>query len=134
MDPSSDRFYSLFPKAEPPLPCSRFRFAEFRYLRRGDPLQRETAVIFLPDVWSCMPSLEEWEALCQQKAEKAPLPSPSPEEKAEMVRVGCHKAKSNGSKGLITHSCQDLSVMLLKRMWRYQKQPLTRKWRPMHRK
>ncbi|XP_077662061.1 cell cycle and apoptosis regulator protein 2 isoform X2 [Eretmochelys imbricata] len=65
--------------------CTKwFRFAEFRYLRRGDPLQRETAVIFLPDVWSCMPSLEEWEALCQQKAEKAPLPSPSQEEKAEM--------------------------------------------------
>lgn len=67
--------------------CTKwFRFAEFRYLRQGDPSQRETVVIFLPDVWSCMPPLEEWEALCQQKAEKAPLPPPSPsrEEKAEM--------------------------------------------------
>ncbi|XP_034617760.1 cell cycle and apoptosis regulator protein 2 isoform X2 [Trachemys scripta elegans] len=65
--------------------CTKwFRFAEFRYLRQGDPSQRETVVIFLPDVWSCMPPLEEWEALCQQKAEKAPLPPPSPEEKPEM--------------------------------------------------
>lgn len=67
--------------------CTKwFRFAEFRYLRQGDPSQRETVVIFLPDVWSCMPPLEEWETLCQQKAEKAPLPPPSPsrEEKAEM--------------------------------------------------
>ncbi|XP_053873332.1 cell cycle and apoptosis regulator protein 2 isoform X2 [Malaclemys terrapin pileata] len=65
--------------------CTKwFRFAEFRYLRQGDPSQRETVVIFLPDVWSCMPPLEEWEALCQQKPEKAPLPPPSPEEKPEM--------------------------------------------------
>ncbi|KAM7153287.1 cell cycle and apoptosis regulator protein 2 isoform 2-T2 [Macrochelys suwanniensis] len=65
--------------------CTKwFRFAEFRYLHQGDPSQRETVVVFLPDVWSCMPSLEEWEALCQQKAEKAPLPPSSPEEKAEM--------------------------------------------------
>lgn len=65
--------------------CTKwFRFAEFRYLRQGDPSQRETVVIFLPDVWSCMPSLEEWEALCQQKAEKAPLLPSFPEEKAEM--------------------------------------------------
>ncbi|TFK08166.1 acetylserotonin O-methyltransferase [Platysternon megacephalum] len=65
--------------------CTKwFRFAEFRYLRQGDGSQRETVVIFLPDVWSCMPPLEEWESLCQQKAEKAPLPPPSPEEKAEM--------------------------------------------------
>uniref|UniRef100_A0A8C8S882 Cell cycle and apoptosis regulator 2 n=1 Tax=Pelusios castaneus TaxID=367368 RepID=A0A8C8S882_9SAUR len=59
--------------------CTKWvRFAEFRYLRQGDPSQKETVVVFLPDIWSCMPSLEEWEALCQKKAEN------SPEEKAEM--------------------------------------------------
>lgn len=31
-------------------------------------------VVYLPDVWTIMPTLEEWEALCQQKAaEAAPL-------------------------------------------------------------
>uniref|UniRef100_A0A8D0L8T2 Cell cycle and apoptosis regulator 2 n=1 Tax=Sphenodon punctatus TaxID=8508 RepID=A0A8D0L8T2_SPHPU len=62
--------------------CTKwFRFAEFRYLHEGDPSERQQTVVFLPDVWSCMPSLEEWETLCQRKAEKA---SPAPEEKAEM--------------------------------------------------
>ncbi|XP_062994996.1 cell cycle and apoptosis regulator protein 2 [Elgaria multicarinata webbii] len=61
--------------------CTKwFRFAEFRYLREGSPAHQEKTVIFLPDIWSCMPSLEEWEALCKQKAEKAP----PTEEKAEM--------------------------------------------------
>ncbi|KAL8173929.1 UNVERIFIED_CONTAM: hypothetical protein K2H54_034874 [Gekko kuhli] len=58
-----------------------FRFAEFRYLHEGSPSRQEQVVVFLPDIWSCMPSLEEWEALCKQKAEKAPPPS---EEKVEM--------------------------------------------------
>ncbi|KYO44490.1 cell cycle and apoptosis regulator protein 2 isoform X2 [Alligator mississippiensis] len=60
--------------------CTKWvRFAEFRYLHQGEPAQQEKVVVFLPDVWSCMPSLEQWEALCQQKAEKVPLPPPSPE-------------------------------------------------------
>ncbi|XP_053125441.1 cell cycle and apoptosis regulator protein 2 isoform X2 [Hemicordylus capensis] len=62
--------------------CTKwFRFAEFRYLCEGSPSHPEQTVVFLPDVWSCMPSLEEWEALCKQKAEKVPLPL---EEKAEV--------------------------------------------------
>ncbi|XP_054854174.1 cell cycle and apoptosis regulator protein 2 isoform X2 [Eublepharis macularius] len=62
--------------------CTKwFRFADFRYLHEGSPSCQEQTVVFLPDIWSCMPSLEEWEALCKQKAEKAPPPS---EEKIEM--------------------------------------------------
>nr|XP_034995580.1 cell cycle and apoptosis regulator protein 2 isoform X1 [Zootoca vivipara] len=62
--------------------CTKwFRFAEFRYLREGNPSHQERTVVFLPDIWSCMPSLEEWEASCKQKAEKAAAPS---EEKVEM--------------------------------------------------
>ncbi|XP_061449393.1 cell cycle and apoptosis regulator protein 2 isoform X2 [Rhineura floridana] len=62
--------------------CTKwFQFAEFRYLREGSPSHQERTMVFLPDIWSCMPSLEEWEALCKQKAEKAPPPS---EEKAKM--------------------------------------------------
>ncbi|XP_053222988.1 cell cycle and apoptosis regulator protein 2 isoform X4 [Podarcis raffonei] len=65
--------------------CTKwFRFAEFRYLREGNPSHQERTVVFLPDIWSCMPSLEEWEASCKQKAEKAAAPS---EEKVEMVAV-----------------------------------------------
>ncbi|KAJ6653720.1 hypothetical protein lerEdw1_008791, partial [Lerista edwardsae] len=61
--------------------CTKwFRFAEFRYLREGSPSHPEQTVVFLPDVWSCMPSLEEWEALCKQKTEKA---APSSDGKAE---------------------------------------------------
>ncbi|XP_066495286.1 cell cycle and apoptosis regulator protein 2 isoform X2 [Tiliqua scincoides] len=59
--------------------CTKwFRFAEFRYLCEGNPSHPEQTVVFLPDVWSCMPSLEEWEASCKQKAEKV---SPSSSEK-----------------------------------------------------
>lgn len=59
--------------------CTKwFRFAEFRYLREGNPSHPEQTVVFLPDIWSCMPSLEEWEALCKQKADKA---SPSSDDK-----------------------------------------------------
>ncbi|XP_062452967.1 cell cycle and apoptosis regulator protein 2 isoform X2 [Rhea pennata] len=65
--------------------CTKWvRFAEFRYLREGDPSQREVVVVFLPDIWGCMPSLEEWEASCQPKAEKVPSPPPSPGDKAVM--------------------------------------------------
>ncbi|XP_067399782.1 cell cycle and apoptosis regulator protein 2 isoform X2 [Emydura macquarii macquarii] len=65
--------------------CTQWvRFAEFRYLQQGDPSQKETVVVFLPNIWSCMPSLEAWEALCQQKAEKPPS---SPEAKAELEVV-----------------------------------------------
>nr|XP_020635995.1 cell cycle and apoptosis regulator protein 2 [Pogona vitticeps] len=62
--------------------CTKwFRFAEFIYLREGSQSHQEQTVVFLPDIWSCMPSLEEWETLCKQKAEKPPAPS---EEKSEM--------------------------------------------------
>nr|XP_008118370.2 PREDICTED: cell cycle and apoptosis regulator protein 2 [Anolis carolinensis] len=60
--------------------CTKWlRFAEFRYLREGNPSHQEQTVVFLPDVWSCMPSLEEWEALCKQKAEKNPSAPPQEE-------------------------------------------------------
>uniref|UniRef100_A0A1W7RF20 p30 DBC protein n=1 Tax=Agkistrodon contortrix contortrix TaxID=8713 RepID=A0A1W7RF20_AGKCO len=63
--------------------CTKwYRFAEFRYLREGNPSCQEQTVVFLPDLWSLMPSLEEWEASCKQKAEKATPPS---EEKSETV-------------------------------------------------
>ena len=36
-------------------------------------------VVYLPDIWTIMPTLEEWEALCQQKAaEAAPPPQEVP--------------------------------------------------------
>lgn len=57
-----------------PLPCSplsaRYRFAEIRYHRPEElhkgrlvPARVETVVLFLPDVWSCMPSRLEWQGL-----------------------------------------------------------------------
>ncbi|XP_062927577.1 cell division cycle and apoptosis regulator protein 1 isoform X2 [Mobula hypostoma] len=58
-----------------------YRFAEIRYHRpeehhkgRTVPAHVETVVIFLPDVWHCLPTRSEWEALSrgykQQLAEK----------------------------------------------------------------
>lgn len=58
--------------------CTKWwRFAEFQYLQPGPPRQLHTVVVYLPDVWTIMPTLEEWEALCQQKATEA---APQPQE------------------------------------------------------
>lgn len=54
---------------------SRWRFAEFQYLQPGPSRQLQTVVVYLPDVWTIMPTLEEWEALCQQKAAEAAAPA-----------------------------------------------------------
>ncbi|XP_066839489.1 cell cycle and apoptosis regulator protein 2 isoform X1 [Anser cygnoides] len=63
--------------------CTKWvRFAEFRYLREGDASRREVVVVFLPDVWGCMPSLEEWEASGQLREEKGTSLPPSPEDTA----------------------------------------------------
>ena len=63
---------------------TRWRFAEFQYLQPGPPRQLHTVVVYLPDVWTIMPTLEEWEALCQQKATEA---ASQPQE-ASGVRLG----------------------------------------------
>uniref|UniRef100_A0A8D1SND6 Cell cycle and apoptosis regulator 2 n=1 Tax=Sus scrofa TaxID=9823 RepID=A0A8D1SND6_PIG len=62
--------------------CTKWwRFAEFQYLQPGPPRRLQTVVVYLPDVWTIMPTLEEWEALCQQKvAETAPPPQEVPAE------------------------------------------------------
>ncbi|XP_061056671.1 cell cycle and apoptosis regulator protein 2 isoform X2 [Eubalaena glacialis] len=61
--------------------CTKWwRFAEFQYLQLGPPRRLQTVVVYLPDIWTIMPTLEEWEALCQQKAaEAAPPPQEVPE-------------------------------------------------------
>ncbi|XP_012889897.1 PREDICTED: cell cycle and apoptosis regulator protein 2 isoform X2 [Dipodomys ordii] len=62
--------------------CTKWwRFAEFQYLQPGPPRRLHTVVIYLPDIWTIMPTLEEWEALCQQKATEAdPPPQDAPSE------------------------------------------------------
>ncbi|KAB0396376.1 hypothetical protein E2I00_016951, partial [Balaenoptera physalus] len=62
--------------------CTKWwRFAEFQYLQLGPPRRLQTVVVYLPDIWTIMPTLEEWEALCQQKAaEAAPPPQEVPVE------------------------------------------------------
>uniref|UniRef100_A0A8C5K6A2 Cell cycle activator and apoptosis regulator 2 n=1 Tax=Jaculus jaculus TaxID=51337 RepID=A0A8C5K6A2_JACJA len=56
--------------------CTKWwRFAEFQYLQPGPPRRLHTVVVYLPDIWTIMPTLEEWEALCQQKATEAAPPS-----------------------------------------------------------
>jgi len=54
------------------VPAYRYRFVEL-YYRRGEtthkgktvPARVETVVIFLPDVWSCLPTRVEWEEVRQ---------------------------------------------------------------------
>ncbi|EHB06021.1 Protein KIAA1967 [Heterocephalus glaber] len=62
--------------------CTKWwRFAEFQYLQPGPPRRLHTVVVYLPDIWTIMPTLEEWDALCQQKAaEAAPPPQEAPGE------------------------------------------------------
>ncbi|XP_063090930.1 cell cycle and apoptosis regulator protein 2 isoform X4 [Cavia porcellus] len=62
--------------------CTKWwRFAEFQYLQPGPPRRLHTVVVYLPDIWTIMPTLEEWDALCQQKAaEAAPPPQEVPGE------------------------------------------------------
>ncbi|XP_036710252.1 cell cycle and apoptosis regulator protein 2 isoform X2 [Balaenoptera acutorostrata] len=61
--------------------CTKWwRFAEFQYLQLGPPRRLQTVVVYLPDIWTIMPTLEEWEALCQQKAAEA---APPPQEETE---------------------------------------------------
>ncbi|KFO38124.1 Protein KIAA1967 [Fukomys damarensis] len=62
--------------------CTKWwRFAEFQYLQPGPPRRLHTVVVHLPDIWTIMPTLEEWDALCQQKAaEAAPPPQEAPGE------------------------------------------------------
>lgn len=62
-------------KLVPPFAMCRWRFAEFQYLQPGPPRRLQTVVVYLPDVWTIMPTLEEWEALCQQKAAEAAPPT-----------------------------------------------------------
>ncbi|XP_019487126.1 PREDICTED: cell cycle and apoptosis regulator protein 2 isoform X1 [Hipposideros armiger] len=69
--------------------CTKWwRFAEFQYLQPGPPRRLQTVVVYLPDVWTIMPTLEEWEALCQQKAAEAAPPAqemPAETEPAEQA-------------------------------------------------
>ncbi|XP_060642916.2 cell cycle and apoptosis regulator protein 2 [Anolis sagrei] len=77
--------------------CTKWlRFAEFRYLREGNPSHQEQTVVFLPDVWSCMPSLEEWEASCKQKAEKTPPPPAPPQEEAAGMEEEAERSSETG--------------------------------------
>nr|XP_033805746.1 cell cycle and apoptosis regulator protein 2 [Geotrypetes seraphini]XP_033805747.1 cell cycle and apoptosis regulator protein 2 [Geotrypetes seraphini]XP_033805748.1 cell cycle and apoptosis regulator protein 2 [Geotrypetes seraphini] len=72
-----------------------YRFAEFRYVCHGTSQQVTKVVVFLPDLWTCMPSLVEWEALCQQKTlnkeEESPPSSSSPVPKEEEAEAEAEK-------------------------------------------
>uniref|UniRef100_A0A672S3B7 Cell division cycle and apoptosis regulator protein 1 n=1 Tax=Sinocyclocheilus grahami TaxID=75366 RepID=A0A672S3B7_SINGR len=57
--------------------CTQYRFAEIRYHRpeethkgRTVPAHVETVVLFLPDVWHCLPTRSEWEGLSRGLKEK----------------------------------------------------------------
>ncbi|XP_064441469.1 cell cycle and apoptosis regulator protein 2 isoform X5 [Mirounga angustirostris] len=83
--------------------CTKWwRFAEFQYLQSGPPRRLQTVVVYLPDVWTVMPTLEEWEALCQQKAaEAAPPPREAcgeaepPHQAADASEQGADTSKQN---------------------------------------
>ncbi|XP_068830728.1 cell cycle and apoptosis regulator protein 2 isoform X2 [Capricornis sumatraensis] len=73
--------------------CTKWwRFAEFQYLQAGPPRRLQTVVVYLPDIWTIMPTLEEWEALCQQKAAEAAPPPPEEAEPPEQPADGSEQA------------------------------------------
>lgn len=59
-----------------------FRFMEFRYLHQEDPSYVETVVVFLPDVWHCVPSVLDWETLVSEH-EAASAPEESEENESD---------------------------------------------------
>ncbi|XP_040827184.1 cell cycle and apoptosis regulator protein 2 isoform X2 [Ochotona curzoniae] len=70
--------------------CTKWwRFAEFQYLQPGPPRRLHTVVVYLPDVWTVMPTLEEWEAQCQQKATEAASPPQEVPQEAEPAEQAC---------------------------------------------
>ncbi|XP_075412633.1 cell cycle and apoptosis regulator protein 2 [Tenrec ecaudatus] len=83
--------------------CTKWwRIAEFQYLQAGPPRRLQTVVVYLPDVWTIMPTLEEWETLCQQKAAEAAVPpqeAPSeteaPEQAVDASEQAADSSKQN---------------------------------------
>ncbi|XP_069473801.1 cell cycle and apoptosis regulator protein 2 isoform X2 [Ambystoma mexicanum] len=120
------------------------RFAELAYLRPGPNPCVEKVVIFLPDVWSCVPSLVEWEALNLQKATnlnqqtplpaspgaKAPLPpSPPPNEDEQQKMKASVDPSPPLEPAIITHSsstfkCTTISLYAMSE-FRKQKEKLS---------
>lgn len=109
-------------------------------------------VVYLPDVWTIMPTLEEWEALCQQKAAEAAPPPPEvsvvrpsltnkgasrcPDPWARVVTAldFCHRKQSLRNRQLTPQSKQQTP---LNRMQRTQRPLPSRTWtlisqRPLH--
>ncbi|XP_030688469.1 cell cycle and apoptosis regulator protein 2 isoform X1 [Globicephala melas] len=90
--------------------CTKWwRFAEFQYLQLGPPRRLQTVVVYLPDIWTIMPTLEEWEALCQQKAaEAAPPPQEVPveteptEQAADVSEQAADTSKQNAENPEVT--------------------------------
>ena len=114
---------------------SRWRFAEFQYLQAGPPRRLQTVVVYLPDVWTVMPTLEEWEALCQQKAaEAAPAPPEAPAVSRGLRTLGgghlnpgtqvvtgldlCHRKQSLQSSRLMGRSKQQTPLSRVPRIRR----------------
>uniref|UniRef100_A0A4X1VER4 Cell cycle and apoptosis regulator 2 n=1 Tax=Sus scrofa TaxID=9823 RepID=A0A4X1VER4_PIG len=81
--------------------CTKWwRFAEFQYLQPGPPRRLQTVVVYLPDVWTIMPTLEEWEALCQQKvAETETEPT---EQAADASEQAADTSKQNAENPEVT--------------------------------
>ncbi|ELK19257.1 Protein KIAA1967 like protein [Pteropus alecto] len=90
--------------------CTKWwRFAEFQYLQPGPPRRLQTVVVYLPDIWTIMPTLEEWEALCQQKAAEAapaaqevPVETEPTEQAADASEQAADASKQNAENPEVT--------------------------------
>ncbi|PRD26390.1 UNVERIFIED_CONTAM: Ccar1 [Trichonephila clavipes] len=67
----------------------RYRFAEIYYRRgessshKGRGMRVETVVLFVPDVWSCLPTRVEWDGMIATGCCKKPLQPKLPEETSD---------------------------------------------------
>ncbi|KAF8781684.1 cell division cycle and apoptosis regulator protein 1-like [Argiope bruennichi] len=71
--------------------CSQwYRFAEIYYRRgessshKGRGMRVETVVLFVPDVWSCLPTRVEWDGMIATGCCKKPLQPKLPEETSDL--------------------------------------------------
>ena len=64
----------------------RYRIAEIRYHRVSSMKSRiESVLLFVPDVWSCVPTSSQWETIVQSYVQPSANESADPEAKASLT-------------------------------------------------
>lgn len=70
-------------------PFDRYRVVEIRYQRVSSTKSRiENVLLYVPDVWSCVPTAGQWESVVQSYIRPSSEPTADdPEAKASMIFI-----------------------------------------------